>query len=82
VRLGSHPEAPDATIGQPLAARKRTQLATLFQLVLHIRYTMGSVLRTRVAAVKAMRENSTKAATRAKTAAPHLFDERRHPRTS
>jgi hypothetical protein len=39
-------------------------------------------LRTRVAAVKEKRLTSTKAATRAKAATPHLFDERRQPSTS
>ncbi|SEH66667.1 Type II restriction/modification system, DNA methylase subunit YeeA [Mycolicibacterium rutilum] len=37
------------------------------------------VLRARVAAVKEMREASSKAATVKKAATPHLFDERRHP---
>ena len=37
------------------------------------------VLRKRVAAVKEMREASSKAATVKKAATPHLFDERRHP---
>lgn len=39
------------------------------------------VLRNRIAAVKAMREESSKAATVKKAATPHLFDERRHPDT-
>ncbi|NDK91066.1 hypothetical protein GYA93_15965 [Gordonia desulfuricans] len=41
----------------------------------------SSVLRDRIAAVKAMREESSKAATVKKAATPHLFDERRHPDT-
>ncbi|WP_152191153.1 class I SAM-dependent DNA methyltransferase [Georgenia satyanarayanai] len=40
------------------------------------------VLRSRVAAVRAMRQASSKAATRKKAATPHLFDERRQPDTS
>ncbi|MEQ4209689.1 type IIL restriction-modification enzyme MmeI [Actinopolymorpha sp. B9G3] len=40
------------------------------------------VLRQRVQSVKEMREDSSKAATRAKAATPHLFDERRHPASS
>lgn len=39
-------------------------------------------LRTRTAAVRQMRNKSTKAATRKKAATPHLFDERRQPSTS
>ncbi|WP_291053966.1 DNA methyltransferase [Herbiconiux sp.] len=39
-------------------------------------------LTERVAAVREFRLNSKKAATRAKAATPHLFDERRQPRTS
>ncbi|HRE02810.1 MAG TPA: hypothetical protein PLV68_16030, partial [Ilumatobacteraceae bacterium] len=39
-------------------------------------------LKSRIAAVKKMRSESTKAATRAKAATPHLFDERRQPTTS
>lgn len=39
------------------------------------------VLSERVAAVRAFRLRSTKAATRAKAATPHLFDERRQPTT-
>ncbi|PVX59709.1 class I SAM-dependent DNA methyltransferase [Rhodococcus globerulus] len=40
------------------------------------------VLRERIAAVKAMRQDSSKAATVKKASTPHLFDERRHPDTS
>src|SRR5690606_34438027 len=40
---------------------------------------MSPALRERVAAVRKMRESSTKAATVKKAATPHLFDERRHP---
>lgn len=40
---------------------------------------MSPALRERVAAVREMRESSTKAATVKKAATPHLFDERRHP---
>lgn len=43
--------------------------------------TRSVVLRDRIAAVKAMREESSKAATVKKAATPHLFDERRHPNT-
>lgn len=40
---------------------------------------MSPALRERVAAVRKMRESSTKAATVKKAATAHLFDERRHP---
>ncbi|MGH3825837.1 MAG: type IIL restriction-modification enzyme MmeI [Pseudonocardiaceae bacterium] len=48
----------------------------------HSEIKSSAELRTRTAAVRQMRNESTKPATRRRAAIPHLFDERRQPSTS
>ncbi|CPS10504.1 class I SAM-dependent DNA methyltransferase [Mycobacteroides abscessus] len=86
------PDQHDSVAGDPIAARYLRRFVGARELIHDLPrwclWLVGAstaeidaspVLRERVAAVRKMREASSKAATVRKAATSHLFDERRHP---